>query len=508
MKKFISFLALAAFFVATAFSQELNNNIIRFASHEARASYIDELLLHDSNVEVSYIDSVFIGLITRHSSDVSAQSELSALGRMHASGNRGILDFEKDQVFTISGKQNSPPWHLDRIDQRALPLDSSFSYDDSTSEVNIYIADTGVQISHNEFGGRASGAYSAVSGLKPGSDCHGHGTHVAALAAGATFGTAKNAKVHDVRVLNCNGSGSTSGIVSGMDWISKNAKKPAVVNMSLGGSYSSSLNNAVTSLNNAGVTVIVAAGNENTDACQKSPASSPDAFTVGATDSSDARSSFSNYGSCVNIYSPGSDILSAGISSNSATKTMSGTSMASPIVVGVAASLLQRNPTFSPQQLKSKVLEYATTTSNSNINPFVYNQVDSEPEPEPEPEPEDPSNESVIAYISGSPIKKVDGSQSVVLDASFSHASIALQKKLCGSDDAMKFSWKCIGSISNSEVESSCNGEEISSDSKLILSKEQLEKLKGTGPSIFSVTVSLGEHTASASSVLIVGNSM
>ena len=383
---------LMAAYTSAAFSQELMNNIIRFGSPEARRTYVNLLKQQNPNVDTTEINNLFIGLITKHDTRDAFSAESSRLQRIYASGEDSILSYEQDQEVNIDlSSQPSPPWHLDRINQRALPLDNAFKFDGSEENVNIYIADTGIRVSHNEFEGRAAGAFSAVSGNPAGQDCHGHGTHVAALTGGRTYGVSKNAKIWDVRVLDCRGSGSTSGILQGMNWIAANARKPAVVNMSLGGSYSASLNSAINTLFNAGILPIVAAGNENTNACTKSPASAPNAFTVGSTTNRDARSSFSNYGTCVNMYSPGSSILSAGITSDTSTATMSGTSMASPVAAGVAAYYLSKNPSFSPAQLKELMLQTATSTVSSNIRPFVfYNPSGSQPQPEPVPEPVNP----------------------------------------------------------------------------------------------------------------------
>lgn len=235
---------------------------------------------------------------------------------------------EQDQVYTINTTQSGATWGIDRIDQRNRPLSGTYTYTRTGSGVRVYIIDTGIYTSHTQFGGRASTVYGSA-------DCNGHGTHVAGTVGASTYGVAKAALLRGVRVLDCAGSGSTSGIIAGIDWVRVNHIKPAVANMSLGGGYSSSLNTASTNLANAGVFLAVAAGNSNANACNYSPASASAVFTVASSTSSDAKSSFSNYGSCVEAYAPGSSITSTWL--NGGTNTISGTSMASPHVAGVAA---------------------------------------------------------------------------------------------------------------------------------------------------------------------------
>jgi subtilisin family serine protease len=242
---------------------------------------------------------------------------------------------EPDQEVTTTTTVTAASWGLDRIDQRSLPLSGTYTYNATSPSVRAYVIDTGIYTGHSQFGGRASNVYDAFGGN--GQDCNGHGTHVAGTIGGSSYGIARAALLRGVRVLNCSGSGSTSGIIAAVDWVRTNGIKPAVANMSLGGGFSSALNSAVNNLHNSGIFVAVAAGNSNANACNYSPASASSVYTTASSTSSDAKSSFSNHGSCVDGYAPGSSITSAWIGSSSASNTISGTSMASPHVAGVAA---------------------------------------------------------------------------------------------------------------------------------------------------------------------------
>ena len=274
---------------------------------------------------------------------------------------------EENQVVTLNATQTNPPsWGLDRVDQRALPLDSSYTYNFDGSGIHVYVIDTGIRPTHNDFGGRASADHDSVGDGQNGIDCNGHGTHVAGTVGGAAHGVAKNVWLHGVRVLNCSGSGTTAGVVDGIDWVTANHQSPAVANMSLGGSASSSIDTAVNNSVNAGVFYAVAAGNESTDACTRSPARAANAYTVGSTTSSDARSSFSNFGTCVDIFAPGSSITSTWHTSDTATNTISGTSMASPHVAGAAALVLDENPSLTPSQVAQALTDSATCGVVSN----------------------------------------------------------------------------------------------------------------------------------------------
>lgn len=271
---------------------------------------------------------------------------------------------EADGIMSTTATQSNATWGLDRIDQRDLPLSTTYTYNQSGAGVTAYIIDTGIRYSHNEFGGRASFGFDTFGGT--GDDCNGHGTHVAGTVGGTAYGVAKTVALKAVRVLNCRGSGTTSGVIAGVDWVTANRVLPAVANMSLGGSASTSLDNAVNNAVAAGVTFAVAAGNSNANACNYSPARAASALTVGATTTSDARASYSNYGSCLDLFAPGSSITSAWSTSNTATNTISGTSMASPHVAGVAALYLETNPSASASSVNSAITSNATTGKVTN----------------------------------------------------------------------------------------------------------------------------------------------
>ncbi|MFH3666098.1 S8 family peptidase [Acinetobacter baumannii] len=281
--------------------------------------------------------------------------------------NPHVLSVESDTIVNIDATtQSNPDWGLDRIDQKALPLNSTYSYLQTGSGTTAYIVDTGILSSHQEFSGRVLSGYTAISDGNGTTDCNGHGTHVAGTVGGTTYGVAKSVNLVPIRILGCDGSGASSNVIAGLDWILKNGKKPAVVNMSLGGATSSSLDSAVENLFNNGYVMVVAAGNSNTDACTSSPARVSKAITVAATDNTDTRASYSNYGSCVDIFAPGSQINSSWIGSNTATKILNGTSMATPHVAGVVAEMLQSTPTASPQTISTNLLNQASSNVVKN----------------------------------------------------------------------------------------------------------------------------------------------
>lgn len=304
------------------------------------------------------------------------------------------VDFiEADQRINLSATQSPVTWGLDRIDQRNLPLSNSYTYNATGSGVTAYIIDTGMRLSHNEFGGRAVSGYDAIDGGSA-DDCNGHGTHVGGTVGGSTYGVAKGVSLVAVRVLNCSGSGTNSQVIAGINWVTSNhqAGAPAVANMSLGGGASSAIDNAVNNSIADGVTYAVAAGNETTNACNKSPARTAAAITVGATTSTDARAYYSNYGSCLDIFAPGSSITSAWYTSNSATNTISGTSMATPHVAGVAALALQASPSAQPATVANTIISSATTgvvgsPGSGSPNRLLYSLLTTNPDPDPTPTP-------------------------------------------------------------------------------------------------------------------------
>jgi subtilisin family serine protease len=243
-------------------------------------------------------------------------------------------------------------------------LNSTYNYTSTASNVHAYIIDTGIRLTHNEFGGRATWGTNTAGG--PNDDCNGHGTHVAGTVGGATYGVAKEVKLVAVKVLGCSGSGSTTGVVAGINWVAANRMPPAVANMSLGGGASSAIDAAIAGataegLNKPNVTFVVAAGNSGANACNYSPARAPSAITVGATTSTDARASYSNFGGCLDIFAPGSGITSAWKNNNTQIKTISGTSMASPHVAGVAALYLSGNAGAYPSAVTTALINNATT---------------------------------------------------------------------------------------------------------------------------------------------------
>ncbi|WP_329493405.1 S8 family peptidase [Kitasatospora herbaricolor] len=276
-----------------------------------------------------------------------------------------VVAVVRNRKVSLDASQPAPPsWGLDRIDQKRPPMTDRFDYPGSAGRgVTAYIVDSGVRITHEDFGGRASYGFDAVDGDAEADDGHGHGTHVAATVAGATYGVAKQASVVAVRVLDDWGSGTVEGVVAGIDWVTAHAVKPAVVNLSLGGDPDDVLDTAVRNSIASGLTYTVAAGNDGVDASQHSPARVPTAITVGATASDDRVSWFSNHGPLVDLYAPGTDITSAGIAYDEDSTTMSGTSMASPHAAGAAALYLADHRTATPAQVAAALTASATVGS-------------------------------------------------------------------------------------------------------------------------------------------------
>jgi len=296
---------------------------------------------------------------------VAVNVDTRALARLQ--GDPRVEYVEQDQVVTVNATQSNPTWGLDRTDERSLPMNGAYFYSNTGSGVTAYIIDTGIRADHTDFGGRVVGGVTAINDGRGSGDCNGHGTHVAGTVGGKAYGMAKSVRLFAVRVLDCEGSGSNSGVIAGVDWVTYNHKKPAVANMSLGGGASRALDDAVSNSISAGVTYAVAAGNESQNACNTSPARVSAALTVGASTKSDYRASFSNYGSCLDLFAPGRDITSAWYTGSSATRTISGTSMAAPHVAGFAALILQSNPGASPSAVSNYIKDTATSGALSSI---------------------------------------------------------------------------------------------------------------------------------------------
>ncbi|RSN12244.1 S8 family peptidase [Amycolatopsis roodepoortensis] len=273
----------------------------------------------------------------------------------------------QNKTFKISETQDNPPsWGLDRVDQADLPLDDKYTYPTKADNVTAYVIDTGVRGSHKDFGDRATGGKDFVDNDDTPNDEHGHGTHVAGTIGGTDHGLAKGVKIVGVRVLDANGSGTTEGVVAGVDWVAANAKGPSVANMSLGGGADDALDAAVKGAIDKGVTFALAAGNESSDAGTTSPARVKEAITVAASDKTDKQASFSNYGSVVDLYAPGVDITSSWATGDDATNTISGTSMAAPHVAGAAALYLSANPEATPAQVAEGLVGAAADGKISN----------------------------------------------------------------------------------------------------------------------------------------------
>ncbi|MEV0242484.1 S8 family peptidase [Streptomyces sp. NPDC050674] len=287
---------------------------------------------------------------------------LSATEARQLAADPAVATVEQNQRVTLAATQTNAPWGLDRVDQASLPLSGTYTYPDSAgSGVTVYVIDTGVRITHQQISGRASYGYDAVDGDITASDGNGHGTHVATTIAGSTYGVAKKAKIVGVRVLNNSGSGTTAGVIAGIDWVTQNHSGPSVANMSLGGGASATLDTAVRNSIASGVTYAVAAGNSSTTASSSSPARVSEAITVGATTSTDAKASYSNYGSALDIFAPGSSITAGWYTSDTATNTISGTSMATPHVAGAAAVYLAGHTSSTPAQVATALVNGAVT---------------------------------------------------------------------------------------------------------------------------------------------------
>ncbi len=345
----------------------------------------------------------------------SAARELSGkhgakLGRTYTSSVRGfsatvseakareiakdsrVAYVQQNGKVRASDTQSGATWGIDRIDQRALPLSTTYTYGTTASNVSAYVVDTGIRASHSQFGGRAKSGYDFIDNDANSDDGNGHGTHVAGTIGGSTYGVAKGVTLYGVRVLDNDGFGTDAGVIAGIDWVTTNAKKPAVANMSLGGDASTALDDAVKRSIAAGITYGIAAGNDTVDACTQSPSRVPEGITVGSTTRTDAASDFSNYGSCLDIFAPGSSITSSWNTSDSATSTISGTSMATPHVVGAAALYLAANPSATPAQVRDALVNGATTgvvtsAGTGSPNRLLYTGTGTTPTPSPTASP-------------------------------------------------------------------------------------------------------------------------
>jgi subtilisin family serine protease len=343
----------------------------RFARAELRASndqYI--VVFNDDAIAPDFVDDDIADTARTHRAEVVGRfshavrgytARMSESAAIALSKDPRVALVEEDGVVEAVATEANATWGIDRIDQRALPLSTTYTYNSNGSGVSAYIIDTGIRTTHSEFGGRASSGYTAVTDGNGTNDCNGHGTHVSGTVGGSVYGVAKGVSLVAVRVLDCNGSGTTSGVIAGIDWVTKNHAAKAVANMSLGGGASTALDTAVVNSINAGVTYAIAAGNSNARACSSSPARVPAAITVGATTSTDARASYSNYGTCLDLFAPGSNITSAWNTSDSATNTISGTSMATPHVTGVAALYVGSHTGTTPASVATAIVSNATS---------------------------------------------------------------------------------------------------------------------------------------------------
>lgn len=304
-----------------------------------------------------------------------------------------VVSIEEDGYISIAGSQTGAQWNLDRVDQRNMPIDGTYNYTATGAGVHAYILDTGIRPTHVEFGGRASVAADLVGDGQNGIDCNGHGTHVAGIIGSTTWGVAKGVSLHGVRVMQCDGNGQLSTLLAGVNWVTANAIRPAVANISVTTAGSSpSLESAINNSIASGVTYTIAAGNSAADACGYTPARTANAITVGGSDETDLRARYSNYGSCIDIFAPGNLIVSTWASSDTATNNLSGTSMAAPMVAGAAALYLETNPSASSatvtQAIKSMgTAGVLTTNDSSSPNLLLYSLLGGTPPPTPTPTP-------------------------------------------------------------------------------------------------------------------------
>ncbi|MDA0169456.1 S8 family peptidase [Solirubrobacter taibaiensis] len=373
-------LAAAGLFMAGAFAGTASATEGQIRGENAKNAIEDSyIVVLDSDVTKSKAPTVINTLTDEHDADLNYRYTSSVQGFAAEMSEAEAKDLANDpnvayveqnrKVSALDTQPNPPSWGLDRIDQRDLPLNNSFSYANTASNVTAYIIDTGIRTTHDDFTGRASWGTN-TTGDGNNTDCNGHGTHVAGTVGGSKYGVAKNVKLIAVKVLDCSGSGSFAGVMAGVDWVTAHHQpgQPAVANMSLGGyGANTSVENAVRTSIADGVTYAIASGNSNDNACNYTPARVAEAITVNASTNTDARASFSNYGTCTDVFAPGQNITSAWITSNSATNTISGTSMAAPHVAGAAALILGTNPSATPQAVRNQLVSDASANKVTGI---------------------------------------------------------------------------------------------------------------------------------------------
>jgi len=404
MKKTLALFALVTLSVAivvlTAVHGQNNNGQGKFRRQRADKKIANQYIVVLNN-DVSDVDAEALRLArdfggdrneghTYHKAIKGFSVRMSEQQAARLANDPRVDYVEEDGVVSLVTTQTGATWGLDRIDQRDLPLDGNYTYNATGSGVKAYIIDTGIRATHTQIAGRVISGFTAINDGLGTNDGNGHGTHVSGTVGGTTYGVAKNVTLVAVRVLDSSGNGTNSGVISGVDFVSSDhqAGQPAVANMSLGGGISSALDTAVSNSIADGVTYAIAAGNDAVDACTNSPGRVASAITVGSTTSTDARSSFSNFGTCLDIFAPGSSITSSWNTSDTATNTISGTSMATPHVTGVAALFLETNPTASPATVTAAIVNNATLNKvtgagTGSPNRLLFSQLGGAPPPPP-----------------------------------------------------------------------------------------------------------------------------